>query len=108
MPRRRHPAGKLVDRRRPADLLQLAVVAQLLRDRQVVDLVVALVELQHRGEDRAMLLPVEVLRPQLLLHQQRVQVALVEQHGAQNRLLGLQVVGRNGDVLDSAHGLTRV
>ena len=87
----------------PADLVELAVLAQLLGDRQVVDLVVALVELEHRREHRAVLLAVEVLGPQLLLDQQRVQVALVEQHRAQHRLLGLEVVGRDGDVLDGAH-----
>ena len=37
------PAGELVDRLRPADLLQLAVLAERLGDRQVVDLAVALV-----------------------------------------------------------------
>ena len=103
VPGGRHPAGELVDRLRPADLVELAVLAQRLGDRQVVDLAVAVVELEHRREHRAVLLAVEVLGPQLLLDQQRVQMALVEQHRAEHRLLGLEVVRRDGDVLDGAH-----
>ena len=97
------PAGELVDRLRAPDLLQLAVLAERLGDRQVVDLAVALVELEHRREHRAVLLAVEVLGPQVLLDEQRMQMALVEQHRPEHRLLGLEVVGRNGDVLDGAH-----
>ena len=67
----RHPSGQLVDRRRPADLLELAALAQRLRHRQVVDLPVALVELHHRREHRAVLLAVEVLGAQMLLDEQR-------------------------------------
>jgi hypothetical protein len=70
----------------------------------VVDLAVGLVELDHRREHRSVLLAVEVLGAQMLLHQQPMEVALVEQHGAEDRLLGLQVVGRDGDALDGAHG----
>ncbi len=99
-----HPAGEFVDRRRAAELLELAALAERLGDRQVVDLVVALVELDHRREHLAVLLAVEVLGPQVLLDQQPVQVPLVQQHRAEHRLLGLEVVRRNGDVLDGAHG----
>jgi hypothetical protein len=35
-----------------------------------------------------------------------MQMALIQQHRTQDRLLGLQVVGRDGDVLDAAHGQT--
>ena len=100
---RRHPAGQLVDRLGAADLLELAALAQRLGDRQVVDLAVALVQLDHRREHRAVLLAVEVLGPQMLLDQQRVQVPLVEQHRTEDRLLGLEVVRRDGDGLDGAH-----
>ena len=99
----RDPAGELVDRRRAADLLELAVLAERLRDRQVVDLPVALVQRDHRREHRAVLLAVEVLGAQVLLDEQRVEVSLVEQDGPEHRLLGLQVVRRDGDVLDGAH-----
>ena len=61
--RGRDPAGQLVDRLDPADLLELAVLAQRLGDRQVVDLAVALVQRQHRREHGTVLLTVEVLRP---------------------------------------------
>ena len=98
------PARELVDRLGAADLVELAVLLQRLGDRQVVDLAVALVQRQHRREHGAVLLAVEVLGPQLLLDQQRVQVALVEQHRPEHRLLGLEVVGRDGDVRDGAHG----
>ena len=101
--RRGDPAGELVDRLRPPDLLQLAVLAERLGDRQVVDLAVAFVEREHGREHRAVLLTVEVLGPQVLLDEQRMQMPLVEQHRSEHRLLGLDVVGRNGDVLDRAH-----
>ena len=103
MARGRHPPRELVDRLGAPDLLELAVLAQRLGDRQMVDLPVALVQLEHRGEHRAVLLAVEVIRPQMLLDQQRVQVPLIEQHRSQHRLLGLEVVGRDGDVLDGTH-----
>ncbi len=74
----RDPPGELVNHLDPADLLELAVLAQRLGDRQMVDLAVVLVERQHRREHRAVLLAVEMLGPQLLFHEQRVQVALVE------------------------------
>src|SRR5206468_12298774 len=60
-------------------------------------------ELDHRPEHLAVLLAVEVLRPQVLLDQQAVQVTLVEQHRAEHRLLCLQVVRWYGDVLNGAH-----
>ena len=66
----RHPPGELVDRRRAADLLELAALAQRLGHRQVVDLAVVLVQLDHRREHRAVLLAVEVLGPQVLLDEQ--------------------------------------
>src|SRR5205807_5869235 len=64
---------------------------------------VGLVQLEHRREHRPVLLAVEVLGTQMLLDQQRVEVALVEQHRAQHRLLGLEVVWGDGDVLNGAH-----
>ena len=48
----RNPAGQLVDRLDPARLLELAVLAQRLGDRQMVDLAVVLVQLEHRREHR--------------------------------------------------------
>jgi hypothetical protein len=74
----------------------------------VIDLAVVLVQRQHRREHGPVLLAIEVARAQLLLDQQRVKVALVEQHRPEDRLLGLKVVRWNGDVLDGAHRVQRV
>jgi hypothetical protein len=41
---------------------------------------------------------------QSLLDEQRVKVPLVQEHGAEHRLLGLEVVRRDGDALNGAHG----
>ena len=60
----RHPARQLVDRLGAADLLELAVLPERLGDRQVVDLAIALVQLDHRREHGAVLLAVEVVGPQ--------------------------------------------
>ena len=92
----RHPGDQLLDHVRAADLIEPVVLPQLLGDGEVVDLLVALVELEHRLEHRAVLAQVEVLGAQLLVHQQRVQVLLVEQHRTQHRLLGDEVVGGGG------------
>ena len=95
----RHPAGELVDRLRTADLLELAVLAQRLGDGQVIDLARLLVQPQHRREHEPVLLAVEVLRAQLLIRHERVEVTFVEQHGAEHGLLGLEVVRRHGELL---------
>ena len=104
MARGRHPAGQLIDRRRAADLLELAVLAQRFSDGQMVDLAVALEQLPHRGKHGAVLLAIEVLGPELLLDQECVQVPLVQQHGPEDRLLSLEIMRRNGDLLGDAHG----
>ena len=57
------------------------MLAQRLGDREMVDLAIVAVELDHRRKHRAMLLAIEVLRAQVLLDQQRVEMVLVEQHG---------------------------
>ncbi len=85
-------ADELLDHVGAADLIEPVVLAQLLGDREVVDLLVVVVELQHRLEHGRVLAHVEVLWPQLLVDQQRMQMLLVEQHGAQHRLLGDEVV----------------
>ncbi len=105
---------------RPPISLELVVLAQALGDGEVVDLAIVAVELEHRAVDRAVLLAIEVLGSQLLLDDQPVQVPLVEQHRAEHRALGVEVVrwqrhlrgrgaggaavGGGGGVLDGAHG----
>ena len=107
-----HPGGQLFDRLRPADLVQPVVQLQALGDRQMVDLPVGVVEVEHRLEDRGVLRLVEVLRAQLLVDEQRVQMALVEEHRPQHRLLGGEVVGRKrggcGGGRGDAHGRDRL
>ena len=58
-----------------------------------------LVQPQHRREHESVLLAVEVLGAQLLVGHQRVEVTLVEQHGAEHGLLGLEVVRRHRELL---------
>ena len=67
-----HPAGELVDRAFPADLVELAVLAQGFGDGELVDPAAALVELEHRGEHQPVLFAVEVLGAQLLVGDERV------------------------------------
>jgi hypothetical protein len=74
----------------------------------VVDLAIRVVELQHRGVDRAVLLTVEVLGPQLLLNDERVEVAFVEQDRTENRLLGGQMMWWYRCGRGDAHLLIRV
>ncbi len=91
----RHPAAQLLDRGRSTDPIDLPVVTQGVADGQVVDPAVGVVEGEHRGEHVGVLLAVEVLDAQLLIDHDRGQVALVEQHRAEHRLLGLEVVRRH-------------
>src|SRR2546421_685794 len=83
VPVRRPPPRQLVDHVRPTDLVELPVLAQGLGDRQLVDLAVVLVQLEHRRKHGTVLLAVEVLGPQVLLDEKREQVPLVEQHSPQ-------------------------
>ena len=69
----------------------------------MVDLPIAFVQLDHRPEHRAVLLAVEVLRAEVLFNDERVEVTLVEEHRSEDRLLGLEVVRGDRDVLDGAH-----
>jgi hypothetical protein len=72
----------------------------------VVDLAVALEQLEHRREHRPVLLAVEVLGSEVLLDDQGMKVALVEQHRTEHRALGVEVMRRNGDLFDGAHRAT--
>src|SRR4029453_12172589 len=74
-----------------ADVGQGAVAAQLLGDGDGVDGVAGAVELQHRAEYRPMGRTVEVVPAHEL--QDLGDGVLGEQHGAEDRLLGLDVVG---------------
>ncbi len=62
VPGGRHDPGQPIDRRDPADLLELAALAQAVGDRQHVDGLGLVVEREHRLVDRPVALAVEVLR----------------------------------------------
>jgi hypothetical protein len=51
------------------------------------------VEVEHRPEDRRVTLPVEVLRLDLLVDDQRGQRGVREEDRAEDGLLGLEVLG---------------
>ena len=72
----RHDPGQPVDRRDPADVLELAALAQAVGDREHVDRLGLVVQREHRLVDRAVALAVEVLRAQPLFDHQRVQRAV--------------------------------
>jgi hypothetical protein len=102
-------AGEGVDRALSSDLLEAALLAQALGDREDVDPVAVLVEVEHRAVDDAVLVAVEVLRTQALLDDQAVHRLVGEKDRSEHRLLGLEVVRRRrgGDV-DGGHGPGRV
>jgi hypothetical protein len=66
----------------------------VLEERERVDGLALHVEVEHRPEDRRVALPVEVLRLDLLVDDQRGQRGVREEDGAEDGLLGLQVLGR--------------
>ncbi len=75
-----------------ADRLELAVALERLRDRDDVDRLAVLEELQHRGVDAAVGLAVEVLRVEEVRDlDDRV---AVDEDGAEHGLLGVEVLGR--------------
>ena len=69
-----------------------------------VDRLAALVEVEHRGEDGAVALAIEVLGPQRLLDHERVHRALRHQDRPEHRLLCLDVVRRRERLGDGELG----
>jgi hypothetical protein len=86
--------GQRVDLGAAADVLELAARAQVLGDGQDVDRLALLIQREHRLVQHAMAVAVEVLRLEALLDDERVVDALGEQDRAEDRLLGLDGVGR--------------
>jgi hypothetical protein len=86
-----------VDVRGAARVLQVALLGELLADREDVDRlgVRLLLQADHRLEDQAVALAVEVLGPELDVDQQRVERLLGEQDRAEDRRLGLEVLRRD-------------
>ncbi len=86
----RHAVGERRDVRGTADLLELAGPLQLVLQRHEVDGIAALAERDHLVEDAAMRIAEEVARVYEL--GRVVERVVVNQDGAENGLLGFQVV----------------
>ena len=103
--RRRHDGGELGDLRGAADALELASLVELVRERDRVDRLALAVEGEGRPVDRAVRLAVEVGGVEHL--RDGADRGGREQHGAEDRLLGLQVLRRHDrrrDARSDGHG----
>ena len=89
-------AGQQVDGGAAADALEQAGLLEVLDERERVDRLADRVQVEHRLEDQAVRLAVEVLRLEALVDDQRGQRRVGEQHGAEHGLLGFEVLGRRG------------
>ena len=89
----RHAIGELGDERRPADGLQLPLLAQRLAERHGVDRRAALGEIEHRPEDLAMRLTVEVVGPETDLDR-AVAGVVVEEDAAEYEFFRFEVLRR--------------
>ena len=101
--RRRRREG--VDLGLAAGLLELAAGAQVLGEREDVDRLAGAEEREHRLEDRAVALAVEVALAERLLDDVRVVRAVRLQDRAEDGLLGLDRVRRDGARLGGADGV---
>ena len=91
-----HRAGEQVDGGAAADALEQAALLEVLDERERVDRLAHRVEVEHRLEDQAVGLAVEVLGLEALVDDQRRQRGVRQQHGAEHGLLGFEVLGRRG------------
>jgi hypothetical protein len=89
-----HRARQQVHRRAAADRLELAVLLEVLDERERVDGLARPVQREHRREDQPVALAVEVAGLQALVDDQRRQRGVRQQHRAEHGLLGLEVLGR--------------
>src|SRR6185437_8947286 len=88
--------GELVEADAPADRLELAALLELVRERDRVDGLVLAVELERRAVDLRVRLAVEVARVEDLTDGR--DRARRDHHRAEDRLLGFQILGRDGAV----------
>ena len=91
--RRRHDGGELRDLGRAADALELAALVELVRERDRVDRLALAVESERGPVDRAVRLAIEVGRLEHL--GDGADRGCRQQHRAEDRLLGLQVLRRH-------------
>src|SRR5215207_7857794 len=96
--------GEQVDRRAAAGLLELARLLEVLDQRERVDGFAAVVEVEHRREYDPVRVAVEVLRMQPLVDDQRGERRIGQQHGAEDGLLGLEVLRRGYRPVRQARG----
>jgi hypothetical protein len=90
----RHEPGELVEPDAPADVLQLAALLELVRERDRVDRLVLAVELERRAVDLRVRLAVEVARVEDLADGgDRVRR---QHHRAEDGLLGFEILRRDG------------
>ena len=89
----RDRAGEQLDRRARRRRLQVARLLEVLDERQRVDGLALRVQVEHRLVDAPVALPVEVVRVEALVDDQRGQRRVRQQHRAEHGLLGLQVLG---------------
>src|SRR6185503_7107371 len=104
-PDARRGSGERVDLGLAADLFELAAGAQVLGEREDVDRLAGGEEREHRLEDRAVALAVEVALAERLLDDVRVVRAVRLQDRAEDGLLGLDRVRRDGARLWGADGV---
>src|SRR6185312_1401740 len=90
--RRRHERRQLVDPLLPADLLELAALVELVGDRDRVHRVAVLVELERRPVHPRVRLAVEVARVEDAARS--FDRGFREHHRSQNRLFGVEILGR--------------
>ena len=99
---RRDARRQQVDRGAAARGLELAGLLEVLDERERVDRLAAVVEVEHRREDDPVRLAVEVLGVQALVDDERGQRGVGEQHRAEDGLLGLEVLRRRDRALRHA------
>ena len=97
----RDRAGQQVDRRAAADALEVARLLEVLDERQRVDRLAERVQVEHRLVDAAVALAIEVVRVEPLVDDQRGQRGVRQQDGAEDGLLGLEVLGRRDRAVEA-------
>ena len=102
VPHRGHARGQQVDRGAAAGRVELPRLLEVLDERERVDRLAGAVELEHRREDDPVGLAVEVRRVQPLVDDERRERRVGQQDGAEDRLLGLEVLRRRNRTVGQA------
>ena len=86
----RHAVGERGEVRRSTGSFQIATAMQFFGQGDEVDRLLRFAERDHLGENTAVLIEKKIVRTQML--DRSVKSIVVEQHGAENGALGVQVV----------------